>query len=138
MVFGMSRVERLGIVEWLPVHKRSRTLYLKLRSEDVAMYDIRSDDLVLVHLRVVKKTVREEEDMASDDGLTRAKDLTLTELRVLEFIGDGAKTATDITEFMKMSREHSARLLKSLYERGFLTRDAATSPYRYRVKAGKK
>ena len=131
-------VEKLGLVEWLPVHKRSRTLYLKLRSEDVAMYDIRPDDLLLAHLRVVKKKPRElEEDVTSPDlnlGISTLKGLTMTELRVLEFIGDGAKTATDITEFTKLSREHSARLLKNLYEKEFLTRDATTSPYRYRVK----
>lgn len=48
------RREKLGLVEWLPIHKRRRTFYLKLRSEDVEIYDIRPGDLVLAHLRVKK------------------------------------------------------------------------------------
>jgi len=61
--------------------------------------------------------------------------LTETELRVLEFIAEGGgKTAPEIRELTKMTREHSARLVKKLYEDGYLERNIEKTPYRYRVK----
>lgn len=61
--------------------------------------------------------------------------LTETELRVLEFIAEGGeKTAPEIRDVTKLTREHSARLVKKLYGEGYLERDAGKTPYRYRVK----
>jgi len=61
--------------------------------------------------------------------------LTETELRVLEFIAEGGeKTAPEIRDLTKLTREHSARLVKKLYEEGYLERDTGKAPYRYRVK----
>jgi len=61
--------------------------------------------------------------------------LTETELRVLEFIAEGGeKTAPEIRDLTKLTREHSARLVKKLYEEGYLERDTGKAPFRYRVK----
>jgi len=61
--------------------------------------------------------------------------LTETELHVLEFIAAGGeKTAPEIRDLTKLTREHSARLVKELYEEGYLERDTGKTPYRYRVK----
>jgi chromosome segregation ATPase len=61
--------------------------------------------------------------------------LTETELRVLEFIADkGEKTAPEIRDLTKLTREHSARLVKKLYSEGYLERDIKKIPFRYRVK----
>lgn len=61
--------------------------------------------------------------------------LTETELRVLEFIAaEGEKTAPEIKDMTKLTREHTARLLKKLYEEGYLERRAEKTPYAYRVK----
>jgi len=61
--------------------------------------------------------------------------LTETELRVLEFIAaEGEKTAPEIRNLTKLTREHSARLVKKLYEEGYLERDTTRTPYKYRVK----
>jgi len=61
--------------------------------------------------------------------------LTETELRVLEFIAEGGeKTAPEIRDLTKLTREHSARLVKKLYEEGYLERDTGKTPFRYRVK----
>jgi DNA repair exonuclease SbcCD ATPase subunit len=61
--------------------------------------------------------------------------LTETELRVLEFIAtEGEKTAPEIRALTKLTREHSARLVKKLYEEGYLERDTVRTPYKYRVK----
>jgi chromosome segregation ATPase len=61
--------------------------------------------------------------------------LTETEVAVLEFLSaDGPKTAPEIREKVKLSREHTARLMKKLYEEGYLERETAKLPFRYRVK----
>jgi len=61
--------------------------------------------------------------------------LTETELRVLEFIADaGEKTAPEVKDMTRLTREHTARLLKKLYEDGYLERRSEKTPYAYRVK----
>ena len=47
--------------------------------------------------------------------------LTETEVAVLEFLSiEGSKTAPEIKERVGLSREHTARLMKKLYEEGYL------------------
>ena len=61
--------------------------------------------------------------------------LTETELTVLEIIAkEGEKTAPEIREKIKLTREHSARLMKKLYEDGYLERYTHKMPYTYRLK----
>jgi hypothetical protein len=61
--------------------------------------------------------------------------LTETELAVLELlVAEGAKTAPDIKERVKLSREHTARLMKKLYEEGYLERDTGKIPFKYSAK----
>jgi len=61
--------------------------------------------------------------------------LTETELGVLELLAsEGKKTAPEIRDRIKLTREHTARLMKKLYEKGYLERDSRKMPYTYRVK----
>jgi len=61
--------------------------------------------------------------------------LTETELRALEFIAAaGEKTAPELRGMLKLTREHTARLMKKLYEEGYLERRSEKAPYAYRVK----
>lgn len=61
--------------------------------------------------------------------------LTETELSVLNILAiEGAKTAPEIRDRIKLTREHTARLMKKLYEAGYLERDTRKMPYAYRVK----
>ena len=63
--------------------------------------------------------------------------LTETELRVLEFIAtssSGQRTAPEVKEMIKLTREHTARLMKKLYEGGYLERRSEKTPFAYRVK----
>lgn len=61
--------------------------------------------------------------------------LTDTELAVLEMLAsEGPKTAPEIKDRIKLSREHTARLMKKLYEEGYLERDSSKIPFRYSVK----
>ena len=61
--------------------------------------------------------------------------LTETELSVLEILAsEGKKTAPEIRDRIKLTREHTARLMKRLYEKGYLERDSGKMPYAYRIK----
>jgi archaellum component FlaC len=61
--------------------------------------------------------------------------LTDTEIAVLEMLSkEGAKTAPEIKEIVHLSREHTARLMKKLYEEGYLEREADKIPFRYTIK----
>jgi len=61
--------------------------------------------------------------------------LTETELTVLEMLSlEGPKTAPEIKERIKLSREHTARLMKKLYEEGYLERETSKIPFKYRLK----
>lgn len=61
--------------------------------------------------------------------------LTETEMRVLELLNvEGIKTATQIKEKINLSREHTARLMKKLYEKGYVERNTNRIPFRYQIK----
>ncbi len=61
--------------------------------------------------------------------------LTPTELTALELlVSEGSKTAPEIKEKLGLSREHTARLMKKLYEEGYLERETGKIPFRYSVK----
>lgn len=61
--------------------------------------------------------------------------LTDTEIAVLEMLSkEGVKTAPEIKERVQLSREHTARLMKKLYEEGYLEREAGKIPFRYSIK----
>jgi chromosome segregation ATPase len=62
--------------------------------------------------------------------------LTDTEVMVLEMLSaEGSKTAPEIKDRVRLSREHTARLMKKLYEKGYLERETGKIPFRYSVKA---
>ena len=61
--------------------------------------------------------------------------LTQTELDVLEVLAsEGRKTAPEIKERIRLTREHTARLMKNLYARGYLERNTEKIPYSYSIK----
>jgi DNA-binding MarR family transcriptional regulator len=61
--------------------------------------------------------------------------LTDTEVIVLEMLSiEGSKTAPEIKDRVKLSREHTARLMKKLYEKGYLERETGKIPFRYSIK----
>lgn len=61
--------------------------------------------------------------------------LTDTELEVLVKIVElGEGTVPDIRDHIKKTREHTARMLKRLYDSGFIDRNTSGMPYRYSVR----
>jgi hypothetical protein len=83
-----------------------------------------SPDATEIHLPVMP--IKRDKAMAS---------LTDTEVAVLEFLSsEGPKTAPEIKEKVRLSREHTARLMKKLYEEGYLERETMKLPFKYSVK----
>ena len=61
--------------------------------------------------------------------------LTDTEIAVLEMLSsEGPKTAPEIKDRVHLSREHTARLMKKLYEEGYLEREVGKIPFSYSIK----
>jgi predicted HTH transcriptional regulator len=52
---------------------------------------------------------------------------------VLHLITDKAMTSRDIQITLKRSREHTSRLMKKLYDDGFVKRNTSTKPYTYSI-----
>lgn len=53
--------------------------------------------------------------------------------RVLHMVTGEARTSRDIQAGLGKSREHTARLLKKLYEGGLVQRSAGSRPYAYKI-----
>jgi len=61
--------------------------------------------------------------------------LTPTEIRVLEILSsEGEKTVREIRSRIGLTREHTGRLMKSLYDKGYVERRTDKIPYVYRIK----
>ena len=61
--------------------------------------------------------------------------ITDTEIIVLEVLSsEGGKTAPEMKNKINLSREHTARLMKKLYEKGYLERETEKIPFRYDIK----
>ena len=61
--------------------------------------------------------------------------ITETEMEVLKMIVDlGEGTVPEIKDVIDKTREHTARLLKKLYEKGYIDRNTSGMPYRYSIR----
>ena len=56
-----------------------------------------------------------------------------TELKVVSLLAESPKNTRQLTDAVGMSREHTARLMKALFEAGVVTRNDATKPFVYQL-----
>jgi len=67
-------------------------------------------------------------------SLDRSHEVTSTEIHALQILAaEGPKTSPQLYERVGRSREHFARLMKRLYERGYVDRDRSKLPFLYKV-----
>jgi DNA-binding MarR family transcriptional regulator len=100
------------------------------------------EDVIVKQKQFMKKTAEapevSEAEIKAVIPIKREKalaQLTETELSVLEILAaEGKKTAPEIRDRIKLTREHTARLMKKLYEKGYLEREAGKMPYAYSIK----
>ncbi len=62
-------------------------------------------------------------------GMERRKNGSMKQ--ILDILAEGPKTSREIERIIGRSREHTARLMKHLYELGYVRRDESTRPYVY-------
>lgn len=62
-----------------------------------------------------------------------ALDATETDTKVLRLLVSGPKSSAQIKEEIGRSREHTARLMKALFDRGFVVRNDRHKPYVYEI-----
>ena len=69
------------------------------------------------------------------EGDNILQQITGTELDVLKMIVNlGEGTVPEIKNTIDKTREHTARLLKKLYEKGYIDRNTSSMPYRYSIR----
>jgi len=61
------------------------------------------------------------------------EELSPTESSVLNLLMEGAQTPKQIQQRIKKSREHTARLMKRLFELGYVIREERKKPYVYEI-----
>ena len=62
-----------------------------------------------------------------------AFDATETDAKVLKLLSAGPRSSAQIKEEIGRSREHTARLMKALFDRGFVVRNDRHKPYVYEI-----
>ncbi len=56
-----------------------------------------------------------------------------TQLATLRLLAEGTKNTRQLTDTLKKSREHTARVMKELFELGLVRRNVATKPFVYQI-----
>ncbi len=81
----------------------------------------------------VMKTVEEKPTDRRPIRLGKSS-LSRAEIEVLSYLIEvGESTSSEIGEKLGRSREHISRILKTLYNKGYVVRIEDTKPYRYRI-----
>lgn len=55
------------------------------------------------------------------------------EVRALRLLSEAPRTSVEIRDVTGLSREHAARIMKGLYDKGFVVRDDSHKPYHYEL-----
>jgi len=91
--------------------------------------------------RTIEKKVAEEKVKAEPPSPTSRRvegvlnKLNSTEFMVLDILDkEGEMTVPKIRERIGKTREHNARLLKKLYDNGFIDRVTGSMPYKYKIR----
>ena len=85
---------------------------------------------------VTKHEVKKHEFVDSKPNMpSRVPNMSFEDslVHVLKLITKGPKTSRDIEVTFGKSREHVSRLMKKLFEGGFVSRDKSARPYRYAI-----
>lgn len=126
------------------ISENNAGILAKLTSVDMKVHDIEaSHETLKTKITGLEEQVQKFStipEMKSEPVILIKRDkamaaLTDTELAVLEMLStEGPKTAPEIKERVQHSREHTARLMKKLYEEGYLERETGKIPFKYSVK----
>lgn len=115
--------------------KESKSLAVKLKETEKTVESIKTD---IQRLAKGYRAPSTQIDLETPIPLQQdavLEQLTPTEFEVLAIIEElGEGSVPQIRERIKKTREHTARLLKKLYEKGFIDRNTSSMPYRYYIR----
>ncbi len=100
----------------------------KLKTTDKILYDtlelFKKEQKELLQKQILK--------LPSDQRKSFVK-LTRTEIQIIQILlSEGAKTAPKIMDEINKTREHTSRLMKKLWQEGYIERDTNSIPFIYR------
>ena len=100
----------------------------KLKTTDKILYDtlelFKKEQKELLQKPILK--------LPSDQRKSFVK-LTRTEIQIIQILlSEGAKTAPKIMDEINKTREHTSRLMKKLWQEGYIERDTNSIPFIYR------
>jgi DNA-binding MarR family transcriptional regulator len=82
---------------------------------------------------VEKKTPPSVESPLAITWTASVTSLDATEIVVIKLLGDQPRSSVEIKQLIGKSREHTARLMKSLFDRGLVVRDDSKRPFVYEL-----
>jgi predicted transcriptional regulator len=111
----------------------------KKMSEDIMLLNKKFNSLTIPqknienHINTVTEKKRENNSQQNPDFQTQQFNLTMTEQNIVQVLLDeGSKTAPQIQKNIGKTREHTSRLLKKLWQEGYIDRETHSIPYKYR------
>ncbi len=114
------------------------------REIEVLKHQIKDLKLIGEQRRIIEASQPKAEEMSikSSRSLAHRREykspdigLSPIELEVLKILAQNKEmSSSEIREILGRSREHVSRILKSLYEKGYLERLENVKPYRYKIK----
>jgi DNA-binding MarR family transcriptional regulator len=126
---GNNDVTRTGLEEVKELSQRVEGIEESIDTMKKDLSKLASQPRILVSSQ---NSVEAPIPVQGDDIL---QELTETELEVLKMIVDSNEgTVPEIKEQISKTREHTARLLKKLYDKGFIDRNTSSMPYRYSIR----
>ncbi|MCL4436055.1 MAG: hypothetical protein M1503_08650 [Thaumarchaeota archaeon] len=109
--------------------KVARLLQDPLKSKEAFR---RPERYVKPEIDVVQQAI--ERDVTPETVMsTKADGLTETEQEILRQISVRNLTTKELQSSLGKTREHTARLLKKLFDAGYIERDESTKPYSYKL-----
>jgi len=117
------------------IRRRIAELRELVREEKVTWPAPRERTLRAPESTPIKEITEEETPIRIEKPLEVPTSLSETEVRILRIIRENPEEATAplIARRIGKSREHTARLMKKLYQKGYLVRDESKWPYVYHL-----
>jgi CRP-like cAMP-binding protein len=75
-------------------------------------------------------------ESSESQALPEGIQLDETRIKAIKFLGESPKNTRQITDALGMSREHTARMMKELFDLGLVKRNDSTKPFVYQLTEG--
>ena len=121
---------RLDALELQGIEEKTEDPNMELREFLVQLAQKQEQQVNKSDPDIQPENVKEETKMLEIPPNIDSNDITE---QVLHLVTEKAMTSRDIQKTLKRSREHTSRLMKKLFEEGFVERNTMTKPYTYSI-----